>query len=157
MENNIKLLKWYTDKTPIDKNQVDKLYHMFMLAYDECPDTFIDITLYIAGTRNKFTNTHYKLVLHFLATNYPETIMYNIWYIINFGHITDLLYLKQEPVISARINTFIKYNSKFNSKFKNIENIPYNFEKTFKFKLKKDNYNKLLEKIKTIRYIQSLS
>lgn len=143
--NNYNFMKWYIKKTPINKEQIDKLFNMFMMAYNEHPDAFMHILMYIAGTRKSYTEVYYKLTLHFLATNYPEKLMANIMELIKWGHEYDLLYLIQEPIITSRIKSFI------NIKYKHLNDIelPEIIEtKTkFKYKLKKYDYEKLFEKI----------
>lgn len=148
--NNKKLLDWYCNPKEIDKDMVEKLYDMFMKAYHEDTQLFIKISLYIAGTRTKFTETHFKVLLHFLATNYPEKLMSNLKLFVEFGHISILTYLLQEDVIKNRIKTFIKYHASFVTKYKeyvNDETPTYKHKKYFKYKLKNNDLDRLIKKI----------
>lgn len=160
LKNNLRFLKWYADKKPITKDSIDMLYHMLMSAYDEDRQVFTKIALYISGTRTKYTETHYKIVLHFLATNYPEKLMSNLQLFLKFGHINDILMLRQEPVITNRIDTYINYHARFVEDFKNIKDgteIPvHRYRKYFKFKLRKGNYKRLLNRIMTNDEINNL-
>lgn len=153
--NNERLLNWYCNPKEIDKNMVEKLYDMFMKAYHEDEILFIKISLYIAGTRTKFTETHFKVLLHFLATNYPQKLISNLALFVEVGHISILTYLLQEDVIKARIQTFIKYHASFVTKYKdyiNGETPVHNYTKFFKFKLKNNDFQRLINKITTEKY-----
>lgn len=149
---NKEFLNWYVNPKEITKDDVEKLYHMFMSAYNEDEKLFMKITLYIAGTRTKFTDTHFKCVLHFLSTNYTEKIMCNLHLFVKFGNICILNYLLQEQTIKNRINTFIKYHASYILMYKdfiNDKNSVFNYKKYFKFKLKNNNLERLLDKIET--------
>lgn len=147
---NLAFLMWFVDANPINGKDIDKIYHKFMSAFDEDRQVFMKISLYAAGKRKKYKETHYKLILHFLATNYPEKLMSNIQLFVKFGHISDLLYLLQEPVVKNRVHTFIKYHAGFMDEYKKLLNDectknPY--KSYFPYKLIKLNYESLLSKI----------
>lgn len=156
IKDNITLLNWYFKyNVNITQDQEkEKLFSILTLAITEDPYIFIRIMLYIANTRKTDKQEiQYKLLIHFIASMFPELTMANLDLFINLGKKDDILYFLQTPNITERVITWIKHKAKLDNDYnillngtminKNINRIIY-----YRPKLnKKSKWNIFLFKI----------
>lgn len=157
--NIISLLKWYKSKKEISKDEVDKIYHRFMMAYNEDNVLFMKIFLFICGNSIQFNKTHITSTIHFLSTNYPEKLMVNIHLLIEVSEFSFFNFLLQENTINNRVLKYLQYNAKFSDKFKKyLEDTMYiSFKnKYFSYKIKENKYIEFINKLNSDKILNAV-
>lgn len=118
---NLKFLEWFFQ---IDKKYDDKekeyMFNVMSYASLEEPYIFMRIILYIANTRSKSQELHYKQILHFLCVMYPEWILANLHLLLSLGSKNDILFLIQSNTITPRLLTWVKHQAKIDPDFAHL-------------------------------------
>jgi hypothetical protein len=118
---NVKVLDWYfnTREFILNDSEKDKIFSLMTYASIEDPYCFMRVLLYIANTRRTDREEiAYKIMVHFLATMFPEFVMANLDLFTGLGRKDDVLYFMQCSSISERVASWIKHMSKTDDDFK---------------------------------------
>ena len=100
----------------MNDNHTENMLGIMTAAASEDMKLFMRFFLYVANTRNKYTELHYRFMCHFLGTFFKDVVYANIELIIRLGKKNDVLYFT--PALPKEMMKWVKHKAKIDDDYK---------------------------------------